>query len=142
VGIGACIVADGKAIVGATIDVRYIIVYVGSMLVLAYSSILKEKLFVAGKIETGKPLDVFVVNVGGSVSQVRVTSRFRQPMTAIGPSECRARLSKTECCQRHSAQSSENTCQGVLVKRCLLPARPKWLEHLWSFGHTPSLCTI
>jgi hypothetical protein len=69
---GACIVAGGNVIVGAKLDLTYVIVYIGAMLLMAYGSILKEKLFIAGKHATGKPLDIFVVNVGGSISQVHV----------------------------------------------------------------------
>lgn len=67
---GAVVVAGGGAQFGVPLDLACAGMYCLSLALMAYSSILKEKIFTEAEAELGRPLDVFIVNTFGSLAQV------------------------------------------------------------------------
>ena len=53
---------------------RYVLLYVLGQLVASAAAILKEKVFTEGQKRLGQPLNVFIVNFGGSAAQVRIAA--------------------------------------------------------------------
>jgi hypothetical protein len=71
VAIGASICAGGFDAVGVSINFWFVLLYVLGQLVASAAAILKEKVFTEGERATGEPLNVFIVNFGGSTAQAR-----------------------------------------------------------------------